>query len=263
MRPHSTEWYKRLSTLQAGYFYPWQSQIAPGNGEAAYLTLVQEHCSPTVDLLDVACGHGALTLGFARHCRSAFGYDVVPSYIEMAQSSAREQGIDNAQFICYDSSIPANNGQVHIPAEDNTFDLLICSKGPFHWVEDAQRVARPGATLIMLIPDTVPMPAWHKLLPPALQWSAGSDPNWARTAIEPRLAKSNIRLHSWWSFDVPEYFTQPQELYSRLTWGHAADEVPAYAVVEPSLTAIFAEYNSAEGIALRHRRHLWKGVVPS
>src|SRR6476469_7685253 len=91
VRPHSTEWYQRLSTLQAGFYYPWQSQIAPGNGEAAYLALVGEHLGPDVDLLDVACGHGALTLEFARQCRSAFGYDVVPSYIEMAQAAANEQ----------------------------------------------------------------------------------------------------------------------------------------------------------------------------
>src|SRR3954451_14062956 len=110
MRPHSTEWYLRLSTLQTGYYYPWQSHVGPGNGEDAYLALVQEHLGPDVDLLDVACGHGELTLHFARHCRSALGYDLVPSYIEMAQAEASRQGIDHARFICHDSSIPSNNG---------------------------------------------------------------------------------------------------------------------------------------------------------
>lgn len=262
MRPHSTEWYRRLSTLQQGYFYPWRSQIAPGNGEDAYLALVQEHLGPTVDLLDVACGHGELTLQLARHCRSAFGYDLIPSYIEIAQAAAQEQGIKNATFVCYDSSLPANNGQAHIPAGDNSFDLLICSKGPFHWVEDARRVARPGATLLMLIPDTVPMPAWHNLLPQSLQWQVGSDPNWARAAIEPRLGKSGLSLHSWWTFDVPETFSSPQEFYTRLTWGHTPDEAPTYAEVAPHLQQIFSQYGSAEGIVLRHRRHLWKALVP-
>jgi SAM-dependent methyltransferase len=262
MRPHSTEWYQRLSTLQAGYFYPWRSQVAPGNGEEAYFALVQQHLDPTTDLLDVACGHGALTLQFAPYCHSVFGYDVIDSYITMAQEAARAQNIHNARFACYDSSLPANHGQAHIPADDASFDLLICSKGPFHWVEDARRVARPAATLIMLIPDTAPMPSWHRLLPPSLQWSVGSDPNWARTAIEPRLAKSGIQIHSWWMFDVPEFFTEPEELYARLTWGHTADEVPAYDEVAPALAQIFAEHHSAEGVALRHRRHLWKAIVP-
>ena len=262
MRSHSTEWYKRLSTLQEGYFYPWQSQVAPGNGEEAYISLVQAHLGPTVDLLDVACGHGQQTLQFARACHSALGYDIVPSYIELAQAAAHKQGITNARFVCYDSSIPANQGQAHVPAEDNSFDLLICSKGPFHWVEDARRVARPGATLIMLIPDVLPMPPWHHLLPKPLQWTVGTDPNWARTAIEPRLAKSDIALHSWWSFDVPEIFTDPQHLYTRLTWGHTADEVPSYAEVKAHLAAIFAEQGSTQSVTLRHRRYLWKAVLP-
>lgn len=261
MRPHSTEWYQRLSTLQQGYFYPWQSQIAAGNGEDAYLAMVQAHLGPTVDLLDVACGHGSQTLGFAPFCRSVLGYDVVPSYIEMAQATAREQGIDNARFICYDSSIPANNGRATIPAADNSFDLLICSKGPFHWVEDARRVARPGATLLMLIPDGITMPEWHHLLPKPLQWSFGGDPTWARNVMEPRLAKSGVPLHSWWSFDVPEYFTDPEQLYIMLAWGHTADEKPPYAEVAPALETIFAEHATPTGIALRHRRYLWKAIV--
>lgn len=262
MRSHSTEWYHRLSTLQHGYYYPWQSHVAPGNGEDAYYELVMQHLGPTVDLLDVACGHGALTLEFARHCRSAFGYDLIPSYIEIAQATAREQQIDNVRFVTYNSSIPANNGRAHIQAEDDSFDLLICSKGPFHWVEDARRVARAGATLIMLIPDTRPMPPWHHLLPPALQWSVGTDPNWARNVMEPRLAKSGLSIHSWWSFDVPEYFTEPKELYTMLVWGHTADEKPPYTEVASELETIFAEYATPEGLALRHRRYLWKAVMP-
>lgn len=261
MRPHSTEWYKRLSTLQEGFYYPWHSQVAAGNGEEAYLALVQEHLAPHVDLLDVACGHGTLTLHFARHCHTAFGYDLIPSYIEMAQAAARQQAITNAHFLAFDSSLPANDGQAHIPADDNSFDLLVCSKGPFHWVEDALRVARNGATLIMLIPDGIPMPIWHDLLPDPLQWSFGADPNWARATMEPRLVKSGIPLHSWWSFDVPEQFTEPDQLYARLTWGKSDEEKPPYDEVASQLAAIFADFATPNGLAIRHRRYLWKAIV--
>jgi 23S rRNA (guanine745-N1)-methyltransferase len=261
MRPHSNEWYQRLSTLQAGYFYPWRSQVAPGNGEDAYVDLVQQHLGPDKDMLDVACGHGALTIQFARQCRSALGYDLIPSYVEMAQKAAREEGVNHVRFVCHDSSI-STNGRAFIPAEDNSFDLLLCRRGPFHWVEDALRVARPRATLIMLIPDTVPMPPSFALLPEALQWQVGSDPNWARSAMEPRLNRSGIQLHSWWTFDVPEYFSTPEDLYLRLTWGHTPDEVPSYAEVAPQLAEIFAQHSGADGLELRHRRHLWKAVIP-
>jgi hypothetical protein len=107
------------------------------------------------------------------------------------------------------------------------------------------------------------MPPWHTLLPQALQWSVGTDPNWARTAIEPRLAKSGLYLHSWWTFDVPEVFTEPEELYTRLTWGHTANEVPSFTEVAPHLAQVFAEHSSAQGVTLRHRRHLWKAIVPA
>ncbi len=263
VRPHSPEWYQRLSTLQEGYIYPWHSNIAAGNGEDAYLALVEQHLGPTQDVLDVACGHGTVALRIAPSCRSVLGYDVVSRYVELAQQAALAQGIQNARFVCYDSSLPANNGQARIPAGENSFDLLICSKGPFHWVEDARRVARPGATLLMLIPDTLPMPPWHHQLPAELQWQVGTDPNWARPIIERRLALSGLSIHSWWSFDVPEYFTEPEQLYIRLTWGHTPDEVPSFAEVEPHLGQIFAEHSSGEGVAVRHRRHLWKAVVPS
>jgi hypothetical protein len=112
----------------------------------------------------------------------------------------------------------------------------------------------------MLIPDIVPMPPWHDLLPPVFRWQVGDDPNWARAAMEPRLNKSGIELHSWWSFDVPEYFSAPEELYVRFTWGHTVDEVPSYAEVASQLAEIFAQHG-AEGLALRHRRHLWKAVI--
>ena len=261
MRPHSTEWYQRLSTLQQGFYQPWASRLASGNGEDAYIDLVSEHLDAQADLLDVACGHGALTLQFTPRCRSTLGYDLIPSYIEMAQVAAEEQGINNARFVCHDSSIPANGGRVVLPGEDNSFDLLISRRGPFHWVEDARRVARDGATMIMLIPDTTPMPPWHDDLPDALQWSVGSDPNWARNVIEPRLNKGGVALHSWWSFDVPEYFDAPEQLYTRLTWGNTPDEKPSYDDVASDLATLFAAHSTHEGLALRHRRHLWKAVV--
>lgn len=261
MRPHSTEWYQRLSTLQQGFYYPWRSRIAPGNGEDAYFALVKDHLNSEVDLLDVACGHGTITLKFAPHCRSVLGYDLLPSYMEMAQAAAQEQGLTNARFVAHDSSIPANNGRARLPAEDNSFDVLVCSKGPFHWVEDARRVARHGATLIMLIPDTVPMPHWGSELPEPLQWSVGTDPNWARASMEPRLARSGLNVHSWWSFDVPESFDDPEQLYIRLTWGNTPDEKPAYADVAPALESLFTRHATTDGLTLRHRRHLWKAVV--
>jgi hypothetical protein len=184
------------------------------------------------------------------------------AWIELAQQAAQQQGISNATFICHDSSAAANGGQPRLPAAEASFDLLICRRGPFHWLEDARRVARPGATLLMLVPDATPLTPWHAWLPEALRWQPPADPHWARPTIEQRLAVGQLALHSWWSFDVPEVFPDPEQLYAWLAWGYTPDEVPSLAEVEPILGRIFAEYGGHDGVAVSRRRYLWKAVVP-
>jgi len=262
LRPHSNEWYDRLATMQDGYYYQWGSHLAPWNGEDNYLDLVHQHLHADLAVLDVACGHGEVALNIAPHCRSVLGYDRIASWIERAQQTAQAQGLTNATFVCHDSSRDANGGQARLPGEEGAFDLLICRRGPFHWVEDARRVARPGAVLLMLVPDARPLPPWNDWLPETLRQIPVGDPHWARTSIEQRLAIGGLALHSWWSFEVPEWFPGPTQLYDFLTWGWTADEVPAFAEVQPILERIFADYGRPQGVELRHRRYLWKAVVP-
>jgi len=178
-QPHTAAWYDRLATLQTGYHYPWKSRLGPWNGEAAYLALVREHLRPDADLLDVACGHGDVALEIAPHCRSILGYDRTAPWIALAQRAARERGVTNASFICHDSSLAANDGQARIPAPDASFDLLLCRRGPFHWVADARRVARPDAVLLMLIPNPTPATPWSAMLPAPLAWADADNPLWA------------------------------------------------------------------------------------
>jgi len=99
------------------------------------------------------------------------GYDRTAAWIQLAARATHERNLSNAAFVCHDSSPQANGGQARLPAAGAAFDLLMCSKGPFHWIDDARRVARPGATLLMLVPDADPLPPWHASLPAALQWT--------------------------------------------------------------------------------------------
>lgn len=262
LAPHSPAWYDRLATMQQGYWYPWRSTLGKWNGEDEYLMLVGEHLGPAVDLLDVGCGHGDVALQLAPHCRSVLAYDRVASWITRAQATAQAQGVTNLTYCCHDSSTDANGGQAKLPTTDQSMDLLISRRGPFHWIEDARRVARPGATLLMLVPDARPMPVWNDLVPAGLRWTdAPTDPLWARKAIEERLAVAELRLHSWWSFDVPEYFATPGDFYTLLAFGYAPGEVPTFAEVEPGLGQIFKQFAGSEGLEVRHVRHLWKAIV--
>jgi SAM-dependent methyltransferase len=223
---------------------------------------VEGHVRPDADVLDVACAQGEVALRIAPRARSVLGYDRTVAWIELARRAAREGGTTNATFVCHDSSPEANGGRARLPAEEASFDLLICGKGPFHWMEDARRVARPGAVLLMLVPDPDPLTPWHGMLPERLRWKDAPDPHWARPAIEQRLAAGRLSLHSWWSFDVPEVFPDPEQLYAWLAWGYTPDEVPSLPEVRPVLERVFAEHGDADGVAIRHRRYLWKAVVP-
>jgi hypothetical protein len=48
-------------------------------------------------------------------------------------------------------------------------------------------VARPGAVLLMLVPDWTPLSPRTAELPEPLRWEEADDPHWARPAIERRL----------------------------------------------------------------------------
>jgi SAM-dependent methyltransferase len=260
--PHSPEWYDRLATLQNGYYYPWKSQIAPLNGETAYLELVHQHLSAETDLLDVGCGHGEVARQLAPQCRSILAYDRVERYIQIAKEEARKQGVENLTYLCVDSSLASNEGVAKIPAESDSFDLMVSRRGPLHWLEDARRVARPGAVLIQLNPLETPLPPWADLLPEPLRSATGIDyRNGMLNSVKYRLELGGLELHSAWTYDVPEYFSDPAELYNRLAWGYIPGEVPAWKEVVPIFKKIFTESADREGLALRHTRLLWKAVA--
>jgi hypothetical protein len=83
-----------------------------------------------------------------------------------------------------------------------------------------------------------------------------------RDSVERRLAIGGLALHSAWTFDVPELFPDPEQYYRMLSFGAAYGEVPSFEEARPALERIFAEYGGPAGLAIRHRRLLWKAVVP-
>jgi SAM-dependent methyltransferase len=263
IRPHAPGWYDRLSTLQQGYFYPWKSRIAQLNGEDAYLKLVRQYLTLEKDVLDVGCGHGEVALELAPHCRSILAYDRVESYIQIAQVSARKKNIENVTNLCFDSSYESNNGIARIPAEAQSFDWMISRRGPLHWLEDARRVARPGAILIQLNPLETPLPQWANLLPEPLRSAAGIDyQSGMLNSVRYRLELGRLELHSAWTYDVPEFFDDPRELYTRLSWGYLSGEVPSWDDVKSIIEQIFRDYSTEpDGLALRHTRLLWMAIV--
>ena len=260
---HSKTWYDALAKVQQGYYLPWKSKLAEGNGEDAYIELVRKHLTPESDVLEVGCGHGDMALSLAPLCRSIVAYDRVEDYIEIAKKNARERNITNVTFLCYDGKDAASD-EVRLPVEDASVDMITVRRGPLYWIADAGRVTRPGAVLIQLDPWEEPIPAWSDKLPHLLHYERSGRYSGAGSrhqSVENRLNQNGLLLHSSWGFDVPEVFSDPKELYTALTWGIPADQVPSFEDVHYKFQNIYKRYAEKEGIVLRHCRFLWKAVV--
>lgn len=154
-----------------------------------------------------------------------------------------------------------------LPGDDNSYDLLISRRGPFHWIENAVRVARSGAVLLMLCPDGTNVLnsqiAWRHLIPEPFQLPPSEPPElpvWEN--IRRRLNSADIQMESCWVFDVPEWFDQPLELYKCLSFWWGPEEVPAWEKVRPAFEEIFRDHAGPSGLAIPDSRTLWKAAVP-
>ena len=65
-RAHDLDnWMRDPRIAARGFAHRWHSAIASGNGEDAFIALVEQHLHPDYDVLDLGCGHGELTLNLA------------------------------------------------------------------------------------------------------------------------------------------------------------------------------------------------------
>jgi len=250
-----------LAEQQGGYFYPWRSALGDGNGEAAYTQLVEGHLSPEKVVLDAGCGHGTDMLAFAPKVRRFIGYDAVESFITIARRRADEMGLANVELVLCNSSPRHNGGGARVPATDHTLDLIISRRGPTNWIADARRVCRPGARLIQLSPLPTPEPPWNGELPQALRM-AQNPANPGRpdlvVEIEAALAAADFSLEDGQVFDVPEVFSDPEDLYRYLTFMRFEPGTPSRDAALPHLQRLLARHGA---IDLRQRRFLWTAVV--
>jgi SAM-dependent methyltransferase len=265
LKPHSKEWYERLAALQSGYFYPWRSRVEAGNGEEAYREWVQRHVTRRTDVLDVACGHGDHALELAPACHSIVGFDRARSWIERAERERVTRGVANASFVCHDSSPEANAGRARLPGESGSYDLLIARRAPLHWLEDARRVARPGASLILLYPEgsgalTRPL-EWTRLLPEPFAVPAAPPelPLW-RTVRE-KLEAAGLEPQACCTYEVREWFDDPHELYKCLSFWWL-DGGPTWQESRAAFEEIFRAHAQRGEIPLPHGRTLWQAGAP-
>jgi hypothetical protein len=107
-----------------------------------------------------------------------------------------------------------------------------------------------------------PQPPWADRLPEPLRSATGIEYRYGMlNSVEHRLKLGGLELHSAWTFDVPEFFGEPRQLYNRLAWGFIPREVPAWEEIQAKIEQIFDEFSGDQGLALRHTRLLWMAVV--
>lgn len=251
-----------------GFAHRWHSSVAAGNGEDAFIELVEQYLRPERDVLDVGCGHGEFTLTLAARCRTITGIEREPGYLDLAKELAAEQKITNVQFYQVDLNGAAEQAQdfAGIPLPDASIDLFINRRGPIlrRYLEEARRVARRGAVMVGLHPTGIaPAPSWRDELPaPYLQaCTAFSYDEVTGWVIKP-LQAAGITEYSLWWIDVPEFLPTAYELYRRLG-GTQLPDVPEYQEIEPQLTQIIERHRTPQGLILRHQRLLWQVCLPT
>lgn len=262
-RAHSNSWYDHLASIQSGYYYPWGSRVGDMNGEDAFIALVQNLLTPDSVVLEVGCGHGELAMEISSQCQHILAYDRVQSYIDLAISTRDEQNISNIEFKCYDALDP-NHDELALPADQDSIDLIICRRGPLHWIADAKRICRDGAMIVALNPMEEPIPAWSSKLPHKLYYENSGRHTGSGSihqSVENRLHQAGLTLHSGWSFDVPEVFADRRELYKMITWGLPRSEIPTFEDLDYKFDAIYDKYAEPDGIVLRHCRFLWQAKI--
>lgn len=263
-RAHSNDWYDSLAGVQEGYYLPWKSKIGSRNGEEAFHQLLTDLVTDDMSVLEVGCGHGDLALALAGRVEKIISYDRVRSYIELAERRRSDSSISNVSFLCYDATDPALP-ELRLPVEDGSVDMIICRRGPHHWIQDAKRVCKPGAKLLQLSPMEEPIPAWSDKLPHVMHYENSGRYTGSGSihhSVDNRLHQAGLTLHSGWGFDVPEVFETKRELYRMVTWGLPSAKTPSFDDVDARLQMIFDTYAEPGGIVLRHCRYLWYAEVP-
>jgi phosphatidylethanolamine/phosphatidyl-N-methylethanolamine N-methyltransferase len=103
---------------------------------------------PTDRVLDLGIGTGASLRYYPRDCGRIFGIDLSIGMLELCKQRMHNQDRRNATVVQADA--------LHLPFDDDTFDLVFVShvisvvSDPCQVVREAQRVAKPGARIVML-----------------------------------------------------------------------------------------------------------------
>lgn len=122
-------------------------QLVPGRSWAAWARALG-HLLPPLDVVDIGCGDGYLTLETARWARHVIGIDRSEEVLDRAKALATRRRVTNVEW---------KKGELaRLPLHDNSMDVALISQSLHHAndperaVAEAVRVLKPGGRLLIL-----------------------------------------------------------------------------------------------------------------
>jgi ArsR family transcriptional regulator len=122
-------------------------QLVPGRSWAAWARALG-HLLPPLDVADIGCGDGYLTLEMARWARTVFGIDRSDLVLERAKALADRRRVTNVQW--------KKGDLARLPLRDASVDVALLSQALHHAADpedalaEAVRILRPGGRLLIL-----------------------------------------------------------------------------------------------------------------
>ena len=122
-------------------------QLVPGRSWAAWARALG-HLLPPLDVADIGCGDGYLTLEMARWARTVVGIDRSKAVLERAEALAVRRRVTNVEWMKGDLS--------RLPLGDASVDVALLSQALHHAtdleeaVAETVRILRPGGRLLIL-----------------------------------------------------------------------------------------------------------------
>ena len=122
-------------------------QLVPGRSWAAWARALG-HLLPPLDVADIGCGDGYLTLEAARWARSVVGIDRSEAVLERAKELTARRQVTNVQWKKGDLD--------RLPLRDASVDVALFSQALHHASDperalaEAVRILRPGGSVLIL-----------------------------------------------------------------------------------------------------------------
>ncbi|MBN2814642.1 MAG: class I SAM-dependent methyltransferase [Bacteroidales bacterium] len=133
------------------------------------LTLIK----PGDQVIDIACGHGTLSLEMARKAQNVTGIDLSDAAIADARRTARRRGIDNVSFVKADASDLS-------AYSDKTFDVAVTTMAIHQFnstlaVEVLREMSRVARNIIIADYNYNMRRHWESRLVIIIEWISGKE----------------------------------------------------------------------------------------